>query len=166
MKTLAASVVIVLVILSTAGAQQTCRPDGQLDMAGVIGSTIGALIGSTVGDGRGQTLATGVGAMIGGVIGESLPPSRRATTPTHSLVKQLHQHRNKVIDAALSGTIPTPRKATPVRPRQQALTHCQEIQLGTFACHCRDGRPLYVFHTRLQLPPLLVFSVLLKTLQN
>ena len=139
MKTIVVSVVILLAMLSTVGAQQACRPESQLDMAGLIGSTVGALIGSNIGDGRGQTLATGVGAVIGGVIGESLSPRRRAAAPKHALVQQLHDHRNQILDAAANGRIPMPREATPVRPRQQALTRCQEIKPGTFACQGANG---------------------------
>ena len=139
MKTLVASVVIVLAMLSTGGAEQPCRPDGQLDMGGLIGTAVGAMIGSTIGDGRGQTLATGVGAVVGGLVGESLSPSRRAVVPKIALVKQLHEHRDQVIDAAVTGSVPMPRKATPVRRRQQTLTHCQEIQPGTFACQDANG---------------------------
>ena len=139
MKTLVISVIIVLATLSTAGAQQACRPDGQLDMTGLIGSTVGALIGSHIGDGRGRTLAIGVGAVVGGLIGGSLSPTRQAANPANALVKQLHEHRNQVIDAAVSGSIPMPRKATPVRNRQRAFTRCQEIQPGTFACQDGNG---------------------------
>ena len=132
-KTLVVSVVVVLAMLSTAGAQQACRPGGQLDMGGLIGSTVGAMIGTTIGDGRGRTLATGVGAVVGGLVGESLSPGRRAVVPKHALVNQLHENRDQVIDAAVTGSVPMPRKATPVGRRQQTLTHCQEIQPGTFA---------------------------------
>jgi len=137
MKTLVVSA-IMLGLLSTAGAQQACRPDGGLDMAGLIGSTIGALVGSTIGDGRGQTLATGAGALVGGVIGESLS-ARRPAPPTNGLIKQLHEHRSQVIEAAVSGRIPLPRKATPVRHRGSALSQCQEIEPGTVACRDATG---------------------------
>ena len=139
MKTLVASVVIVLAMLSTGGAEQACRPDGRLDMGGLIGTAVGAMIGSTIGDGRGQTLATGVGAVVGGLIGESLSPGRRATTPKHALVRQMQERRDQLIDAAVTGRIPIPRKAAPVRRRQQTLTHCQEIPPGTFACQDANG---------------------------
>ena len=138
MKTFGISVVIMLGILSTAGAQQACRPDGGLDMTGLIGSTVGALVGSTIGDGRGQTLATGVGALIGGVIGESLAP-RQPAVPTNGLVRQLHEHRSQVTQAAVSGAIPMPRKVAPVRRRGTALSQCQEIEPGTFACQDSTG---------------------------
>ena len=140
MKTLVVSVVIMLGMLSTAGAQQACRPDGGLDMAGLIGSTVGALVGSTIGDGRGQTLATGVGALVGGVIAESLS-SRHSVAPANDLVKQLHEHRSQVIEAAVSGAIPMPRKVAPVRLRQgptpdqvRGLAQCQELEAGVHAC--------------------------------
>ena len=139
MKTLLVSVVIVLAMLSMAGAQQACRPNGQLDMGGLIGSTVGGMIGSTIGDGRGQTLATAVGAVVGGLIGESLSPGRRAATPKHALVRQRQERRDQLIDAAVNGRIPMPRKAKPVRRRQQTLTHCQEIQPGTFTCQDANG---------------------------
>ena len=50
-------------------------------MAGVIGSTIGALVGSPIGDGRGQPLATGIGALLGGLIGETLSQRRQRKDP-------------------------------------------------------------------------------------
>jgi hypothetical protein len=53
MKRLVGSVAIVLAALSTAGAQESCHQDGKLDMAGVIGSTIGALVGPTIGNSHG-----------------------------------------------------------------------------------------------------------------
>ena len=81
MKWLVASVAIVLVTLSTAGAQQHSHEDSTPDMAGVIGSTIGALVGSTIGDGRGQPLATGIGALLGGLIGETLSQRRQRKDP-------------------------------------------------------------------------------------
>ena len=138
MTTLVVSVVIVLGVLSTAGAQQACLPDGGLDMTGLIGSTVGALVGSTIGDGRGQTLDTGVGALVGGVIGEPLSP-RRLAAPKNHLVRQVHERRSQIIEAAVSGTIPMPRKATPVRRGGSALSQCQEIKPGTFACQDPSG---------------------------
>ena len=53
MKRLVGSVAIVLAALSTAGAQESCHQDGKLDMAGVIGSTIGARVGPTIGNSHG-----------------------------------------------------------------------------------------------------------------
>ena len=137
MKTLVA-LVVVLGLLSTAGAQQACRPDGLPDMTGLIGSTVGALVGSTIGDGRGQTLAAGVGALVGGAIGEALSP-RRPALPGNALIKQLHDHRNRVVEAAVNGTIPMPREATPVRRRGPVLGQCHEIEPGTFACQDQTG---------------------------
>ena len=125
MKWLVASVAIVLVTLSTAGAQQHSHGDSTPDMAGVIGSTIG--------DGRGQPLATGIGALLGGLIGETLSQRRQAANRSHPLVQQLDDQRNQTLDAAVSGKIPMPRKATPVR-RRQVLSACQELAPGTFAC--------------------------------
>ena len=133
MKWLVASVAIVLVTLSTADAQQHSHEDSTPDMAGVIGSTIGALVGSTIGDGRGQPLATGIGALLGGLIGETLSQRRQAANRSHPLVQQLDDQRNQTLDAAVSGKIPMPRKATPVR-RRQVLSACQELAPGTFAC--------------------------------
>ena len=72
MKRFVASVAIMLVGMSTAAAHATCCPGANPDLAGVIGPTIGAPIGSSVGDGRGQTLATGAAAMLGGGIGASI----------------------------------------------------------------------------------------------
>ena len=138
MKRFVVSIVIVLAALSTAGAQGACYPGSQPDLAGVIGSTIGALIGSTIGDGRGQVLATGVGAVLGGAIGEALSPRRPATNRGHALVQELDDHRSQMIEAAVSGRIPMPRKARPVRLRQR-LTHCQEIEPGTLACQDSAG---------------------------
>ena len=144
MKRFVASVVIVLAALSTAGAhpstiaQEACYPGSQPDLGGVVGSTVGALVGSAIGDGRGQALATGVGAVIGGVIGEALSPRHRAATPKNALVQELDDHRDQMIEAAVSGRIPMPRKARPVRLRQRPeLTRCQEIEPGTLAC--QDG---------------------------
>ena len=146
MKRFLASVTIVLAALSTAGAQDACHPGGTHDLAGVIGSTIGALVGSTIGGGRGQPLATGAGALLGGLIGESLSPRRPTASPDHALVRQLSQHRERMIEAAVNGRIPMPRKAAPVRhPRQPApsairrLSHCQEIEPGTLACQDAAG---------------------------
>ena len=133
MKWLVASVAIVLVTLSTAGAQQHSHVDGKPDMAGVIGSTIGALVGSTIGVGRGQPLATGIGALLGGLIGETLSQCRQAANRSHPLLQQLDDQRNHTLDAAVSGKIPMPRKATPVR-RRQVLSACQELVPGTFPC--------------------------------
>ena len=136
MKRFVASAVMVLAALSTAGAQESCYPGSQPDLAGVVGSTVGALVGSTIGDGRGQALATGVGAVLGGVIGEALSPRPRAAKPKNALVQDLDDHRDQMIEAAVTGRIPMPRKAKPVRLRQR-LTHCQEIEPGTLAC--QDG---------------------------
>ena len=136
MKHFVASIVIVLAALSTAGAQEACYPGSQPNLAGVVGSTVGALIGSTIGDGRGQALATGVGAVLGGVIGEALSPRPRAANRKNALVQELDDHRDQMIEAAVTGQIPMPRKARPVRLRQR-LTHCQEIEPGTLAC--QDG---------------------------
>ena len=99
MKRFVASVVIVLAALSTAGAQGACYPGSQPDLAGVIGSTIGALVGSTIGDGRGQTLATGSGALLGGVIGKSLSPRRPAPNRGNALVQEFDSHRSQTIEA-------------------------------------------------------------------
>ena len=139
MKTLLVSVVFVVVLSTMAGAGQACRPNGQLNMGGLIGSTVGAMIGSTIGDGRGQTLATGVGAGVGGLIGEFPSPGRWATTPKQAQVRQMRERRDQLIDAAVTGRIPMPRKTAPVGPRQQTLTHCQEIQPGSFACQDANG---------------------------
>ena len=138
MKRFVASLVIVLAALSTAGAQGACYPGSQPELAGVIGSTIGALVGSTIGDGGGQTLATGAGALFGGVIGNSLSPRRPAPSRRNAIVQEFDNHRNQMIEAAVSGRIPMPRKARPVR-RRPALTHCQEIEPGTFACQDNTG---------------------------
>ena len=144
MKRLVASVVIVLAALSTADAhpstiaQEACYPGSQPDLAGVIGSTIGALVGSTIGDGRGQTLATGAGALLGGVIGKSLSPRRSAASRRNALVQELDNHRNQTIEAAISGRIPMPRKARQVRLGQR-LTRCREIEPGTLACQDSAG---------------------------
>jgi len=141
MKRLMASVAIVLVSLSAAGAQGACYPGANPDLAGVIGSTVGALIGSTIGDGRGQTLAIGAGGVIGGLIGESLTPRRPAARRSNSVVRQVSDLRNQTLDAAMTGRVPMPRKARPVRLRQRpapdqvrGLTQCQELEAGTFAC--------------------------------
>lgn len=146
MKRFVASVVIVFAGLSAAGAQEACRQGGSSDLAAVIGSTVGALISSTLGDGRGQMLAVGAGGVLGGLIGESLSTRRPAVRHRHSLAQQLHDQRNQVIEAAVSGRIPMPRKAKPVRRRQGAaptpirgLALCQEIEPGTFACRDSDG---------------------------
>ena len=133
MKRFVASVAIMLVGMSAAAAQGTCYPSANPDLAGAISLTIGALIGSSIGDGRSQALATGAGALLGA----SLSPRRPATAPKHALVHQLHEHRNHVMDAAVTGQIPMPRKARPERRRQQTLAHCQETEPGTFAC--QDG---------------------------
>ena len=133
MKRLVASVAIVLAALSTAGAQESCHQVGKPDMAGVIGSTIGALVGSTIGKGHGQSLATGTGALLGGLIGESLSQRRPAANRSHAMVQRLGDQRNRVLDAAVTGRIPMPRKARPVR-RRQGLALCQELEPGTFAC--------------------------------
>ena len=109
MKRLMASVAIVLVSLSAAGAQGACYPDANSDLAGVIGSTIG--------DGRGQTLAIGGGGVIGGLIGESLSPRGPAARRNNSVVQQVNDLRDQTLEAAMNGTIPMPRKATPVRLR-------------------------------------------------
>ena len=138
MKRFVASVVIVVAVLSTAGAQGACYPGSQPDLTGVIGSTIGALVGSTIGDGRGQTLATGAGALLGGVIGKSLSARSLAPNRRNALVQELDDHRSQMIEAAVSGRIPMPRKARPVRLRQR-LIRCQEIEPGTFACQDNTG---------------------------
>ena len=119
MKRFIVSVVIVFAMLSAADAQQACRLHSRHDMAGVIGSTIGALVGSTVGDSYGRTVATVAGGMLGGVLGHSLAPRRPTSAPSHPMVKKLGEHRNRIIEAAVSGNIPMPRKAIPVRPRQK-----------------------------------------------
>lgn len=146
MKRFVASVAIVFAAVSAAGAQEACRQDGSSDMAAVIGSTVGALIGSTLGDGRGQRLAIGAGGVLGGLVGESLSPRRPAVRHRHSLAQQLHDQRNQVIEAAVSGRILMPRQAKPVRRQQgavpapiQGLALCQEIEPGTFACRDSDG---------------------------
>ena len=147
MKRFVASVAIVLAALSVAGAQEVCRQGGGSDLAGVIGSTVGALIGSTIGDGKGRTLAVGAGGLLGGLVGESLlPPRRPAVRRRHSLAQQLHDQRNQVIEAALSGRIPMPGKAGPVSRRQEPapasnreFDRCREIEPGTFACRVSDG---------------------------
>ena len=112
MKRLVTSVAIVLAALSTAGAQQSCHQGGKQNMAGVIGSTIGALVGSTIGDGRGQPLAIGAGGLLGGLIGESLSQRRPAANPSHSMVKRLGDQRTHTLDAA----------------RQRNNTHAPESQ--------------------------------------
>ncbi len=134
MKRFVASVAIMLLGMSTTVAQATCCPGANQDLARVIGPTIGALIGSSVGDGRSQTLATGAAAMLGGGIGASLSRPRPATAPEQALVHQLHEHRNHVIDAAVTGQITMPSKARPVVRRHQTLTQCKEIEQGTLAC--------------------------------
>lgn len=141
MKRLMASVAIVLVSLSAAGAQGACYPGANPDLTGVIGSTIGALIGSTIGDGRGQTLAIGAGGVIGGLIGQSLTPRHPAARRSNSVVQQVNDLRNQTLDAVMTGRVPMPRKATPVRLRQmpapeqaRGLAQCQELEAGTFAC--------------------------------
>ena len=139
LKHLVASVAIVLLGMSTAGAQAACYPGANTDLAGVIGSTIGALIGSSIGDGRGQTVATGTGALLGGVIGASLSQRRTSVYPEHAVVQQLNEQRNQVINSAVTGQIPMPRKTRSVRRQQQILAHCQEIQPGTFACLDSNG---------------------------
>ena len=82
-------------------------------MAAVIGSTVGALVGSTIGDGRG--LAIGAGGLLGGLVGESLSPRRPTVKCRHSQAQQLHEQRNQVIETAVTGRIPMPRKARPIR---------------------------------------------------
>ena len=140
MKRFVASIVIVLAALSTAGAQGACYPGSQPDLAGVVGSTVGALVGSTIGDGRGQALATGVGAVLGGVIGKALSPRPRAAKPKNALVQELDDHRDQMIEAAVTGRIPMPRKARPARLRRRPeLTRCQEIEPGTLACQDSAG---------------------------
>ena len=146
MKRIVASVAIVFASLSVAGAQQVCRQDGSSDMAAVIGSTVGALIGSTLGDGRGQTLAIGAGGVLGGLVGGAMSPRRPAVRHRHSLARQFHDQRNEVIEAAVSGRIPMPRKARPVHRQQEAdpasvrgFALCQEIESGAFACRDSDG---------------------------
>ena len=114
MRRFVASVAIVLAALSMAGAQEVCCQGSNPDLAGVIGSTIGALVGSTIGDGRGQSLAIGAGGLLGGLIGESLPPRRPAASRSNPVVRQLHDQRNQVIEAAVTGRIPMPRKARPI----------------------------------------------------
>lgn len=152
MKRFVASVLIVLAALSTAGAhpstkpvlsdsrgaQEACYPGSQPDLAEVIGLTIGAPVGSTIGDGRGQTLATGAGALLGGVIGEALSPRRPTPNRGNALVKEFDSYQSQMIEAAVSGRIPMPRKARPVRLRQR-LTRCQEIEPGTLACQDSAG---------------------------
>ena len=63
-KTLVISVVIVLAMLSTAGARQAWRPDGHQGVAASVGSMVGALFGSTFGDGYRQILAKDAPAMV------------------------------------------------------------------------------------------------------
>lgn len=140
MKRFVASVVIVLAALPTAGAQEACYPGSQPNLAGVVGSAVGALVGSTIGDGRGQALATGVGAVLGGVIGEALSPRPRAANRKNALVQGLDDHRDQMIEAAVTRRIPMPRKARSVRLRHRPeLTRCQEIEPGTLACQDSAG---------------------------
>lgn len=140
-KRLMASVAIVLVPLSAAGAQGACYPGANPNLAGVIGSTIGALIGSTIGDGNGQTLAIGASGVIGGLIGKSLTPRRPSAKRSNSVVRQVGDLRNQALGVAMTGAIPMPRKARPVRLRErraqepeQGLIQCQELEAGTLAC--------------------------------
>ena len=115
MRRFVASVAIVLAALSIAGAQEVCRQGSSPDLAGgVIGSTIGAPVGSTIGDGRGQFLAIGAGGLLGGLIGESSPPRRPAANRSNPVVRQMHDQRNQVIEAAVTGRTPMPRKARPI----------------------------------------------------
>ena len=123
MKHFVASVAIVLLVISTAGAQGACYQGANPDFAGVIGSTIGALIGSSIGDGRGQSLATGGGAVLGGMIGASLSQRRTSANTEHELVQQLKEQRNQIIGSASTGQIPMPRKPRSVRRPQQILAN-------------------------------------------
>ena len=117
MKRFLAAAVIVLATLSTARAQQACRLDNRHGIAGVIGSTIGTLVGSTVGDGQGRSLATSGGAMLGRVLRIPLTRPRLIAASRHPLVKKLQDHQDQVIQAAVSGKMPIPRKPTGIRTR-------------------------------------------------
>ena len=85
-------------------------PSGQQPRLG----RIGALVGSTIGDGRGQSLAIGAGGLLGGLIGGSLLPRRPAANRSNPVVRQMHDQRNQVIEAAVTGRTPMPRKARPI----------------------------------------------------
>ena len=118
MKCLIASVAIVILPLSAAGTQETCRQEGTFDVPPVIGSTVGALIGASVGYGHGRTVATAAGGLLGGVLGNSLLPRRPRSTNTLSLVSELRKQRDQVIEAVVKGEIPMPRKPVPAGSRK------------------------------------------------
>ena len=114
MKCLAASIAIVFLALSVAGAHDVCREEGNIEVPVVIGSTVGVLIGASIGDGHSRTVATAAGGLLGGVIGNSLLPRRPRSTATHSLVNELRKQRNQVIETVVTGEIPMPRKLVPI----------------------------------------------------
>ena len=138
MKRIVASVAIILGALSVVSAQDSRHQQARQDVIGVVGSTIGAFVGSTIGNGHGRPLAIGAGALLGGLIGESLSQRCPAANSSNSMVQRLGEQRNRVVDAAVTWTIPMPRKATPVR-RRQGLALCQELEPGTFACQDAAG---------------------------
>ena len=117
-KSLVAPTAIVFLALSVAGAQDVCRQEGNFEVPAVIGGTVGALIGASIGDGHGRTIATVAGGLLGGVLGNSLLPRRHMSTNPHPLVNILGEQRNQVIEAAVTGEIPNPRKAAPVGPQE------------------------------------------------
>lgn len=116
MKFVFASIAIAFATLSVASAGGL-PSGGNSQMPTVIGTTVGALLGATFGDGHGRTVATAAGGILGGVLGNSLSPGHPESAPTNSLVNELREQRNQVIEAAVTGDIPTQRKA--VSARQQ-----------------------------------------------